>query len=143
MKTKHEIFLQWNTKFFLQKVPGLLHLDLAKTVRALRILSQKSTRNFKIKELWAIENHVLVNMLLLLQSPNKYHIGFTLNFWGAYWQFYQRKRNVSLRSAPENTFLSCSVIVSYHEQLFLFCFSCFEKLKSDFQWNYIFWNCRS
>ena len=39
-------------------------LDLVKTVWALRILSQKFTRKFVIKELWALENHVLVNMLL-------------------------------------------------------------------------------
>ena len=33
-------------------------LDLAKTVRDLRILQQKSTSNFGIKEFWALENHV-------------------------------------------------------------------------------------
>ena len=37
-------------------------LDLAKTVKVLRILSQKSTRNFGIKELWALENHVLATL---------------------------------------------------------------------------------
>ena len=35
-------------------------LDLAKTVWALRIFSQKFTANFVKKELWALENHVLV-----------------------------------------------------------------------------------
>ena len=52
---------QWGGEtlnFFFRK------LDLAKTVWALRILSQKSTRNFGIKELWAQEKHALVNMLL-------------------------------------------------------------------------------
>ena len=37
-------------------------LHLAKTARALRILSLKSTINFGIKELKALENHVLVNI---------------------------------------------------------------------------------
>ena len=39
-------------------------LDLVKTVGALQILSQKPIKNFGIKELRALENHVLVNMLL-------------------------------------------------------------------------------
>ena len=39
-------------------------LDLTKTVWALRILLQIFTRSFVIKEFWALENHVLVNMLL-------------------------------------------------------------------------------
>ena len=52
------------TNFFFRKFWASYILDLAKTVRALRILSKKSTRNFGIKELWALENHVLVNMLL-------------------------------------------------------------------------------
>ena len=39
-------------------------MDLVKTVWALQILSQKFIRNFVIKQLWALENHVLVDMLL-------------------------------------------------------------------------------
>ena len=37
-------------------------LDLAKTVWALHIFSQKFTRNFVIKELWILENHIRQNM---------------------------------------------------------------------------------
>ena len=44
--------------FFFRKFCFSYILDLAKTVRALRILSQKSTRNFVIKGFWALENHV-------------------------------------------------------------------------------------
>ena len=59
-KTKYEVFLQWNTKFFFfRKFCFSYILDLAKTAWALRI-----TRNFVIKEFWALENHVLLNMLL-------------------------------------------------------------------------------
>ena len=39
-------------------------LDLAKTARALEILSQKPTKNFGKKELGVLKNHVLANMLL-------------------------------------------------------------------------------
>ena len=42
-------------------------LDLAKTVSALQILSQKFTRNFGINKLWRainkLESHVLVTLL--------------------------------------------------------------------------------
>ena len=48
-------------------------LDLVKTVWALRILSQKFTRKFVIKELWALENHVLVNMLLCFSDFTEVH----------------------------------------------------------------------
>ena len=48
-------------------------LDYAKTVWALRILSQKFTRNFVIKELWALENHELVNMLLCSSHFTEVH----------------------------------------------------------------------
>ena len=59
-KTKYEVFLQWNIKFFFfRKFCFSYILDLAKTAWALRI-----TRNIVIKEFWALENHVLVNMLL-------------------------------------------------------------------------------
>ena len=40
---------------FFRKFWASYILDLAKTVRALQILSQKSTRNFGIKELWALD----------------------------------------------------------------------------------------
>ena len=62
--TKYEIFLQWNTKFFTNFCFSILHL--AKTVSTLRIMSQKFTRNFVIQEFRALENHVFVNMLLML-----------------------------------------------------------------------------
>ena len=38
--------------------------DLAKIMWTLLILSQKSSWNFRMKEFWALENHVPVNMLL-------------------------------------------------------------------------------
>ena len=60
-RNMYEIFLH----FFLRKFWASSYiLDLAKTVCALRILPQKFNGNFGIKELWALENHVLVNMLL-------------------------------------------------------------------------------
>ena len=52
------------TVFFFRKFCFSYILDFAKTVWALQILLQKFTGNFAIKELWAMENHVLVNMLL-------------------------------------------------------------------------------
>ena len=55
MKKKHEIFLQWNTNFFSSESCFSYILDLSKTAWALRILSQKSTRNFVAKEFWALE----------------------------------------------------------------------------------------
>ena len=48
-------------------------LDLAKTVWALRILLQKFTRNAIINELWALENHVLVNILLCSSHFTEVH----------------------------------------------------------------------
>ena len=48
-------------------------LDLAKTVWAMWILSQKFTRNFVIKELWALENHVLVNVFLCSSHFTEVH----------------------------------------------------------------------
>ena len=52
------------TFFFFRMFWIFYILDLAKTVRAQQILSQKSTMNSGMKELEALENHVLVNMLL-------------------------------------------------------------------------------
>ena len=49
---------------FFKKLWASYILDLAKTVWALRILSQKFSRNFGMKELWALENHVFANILL-------------------------------------------------------------------------------
>ena len=65
VKTEYEIFLQGNTHFFFfRKFCFSYILDLAKTVQALRILPQKFTRNFVIKDFWPLKNHVLVNILL-------------------------------------------------------------------------------
>ena len=50
--------------FFFKKFWASYILDLSKNVRALQILSQKSTRNFGIKIFCALENYVLVNRLL-------------------------------------------------------------------------------
>ena len=49
----YEIFLQWNSFFSSESSEfwASYILDLAKTAWALRIVSQKSTRNFGIKEL--------------------------------------------------------------------------------------------
>ena len=62
----------WNIKSFSNETINLFFrkfwassiLDLAKSVRAPRILSQKSTRNYGMKEILALENHVLVDELL-------------------------------------------------------------------------------
>ena len=62
----------WNVKsssneilnFFFRKFWASYILDLAKIVWPLRILLQESTRKFGMKELWALENYVLVNTLL-------------------------------------------------------------------------------
>ena len=63
--------------FFFRKLLTFYVLDLAKTVRALGIVSEKSTRNFGIKKLGALENHVLVNMLHSSSHFASY-IGYTL-----------------------------------------------------------------
>ena len=52
-------------------------LDLVKTVWVLQILLQKFARNFGIKELRALKNHVLVNMLLFPIISQRY-IKYTL-----------------------------------------------------------------
>ena len=57
---------------FLRKFWASYILDLATTVWALQILLQKSTRNFGIKELGALENHVIANMLLCSVISQKY-----------------------------------------------------------------------
>ena len=72
-KRNMESFSNETLNFFFRKFWASYILDLAKTVRALRILSQKSTRNFGIKELWALENHVLVNMLLCSSHFTEVH----------------------------------------------------------------------
>ena len=48
--------------FFFRKFWVTYILDPTKSVVALRIFSQKPTRNFLIKELLALKKHVLVNM---------------------------------------------------------------------------------
>ena len=68
LKLKYEIFFQWNTKFFLQTVLGLLHFGSSQNCMSSANLVAKYTKNFEMKEFWALENHVLVNMLLVLQS---------------------------------------------------------------------------
>ena len=64
MKTKYEIFLQWNTKTFLQKVLFLLHFGPCQNCMSSANLVAKFTRNVVLNEVWALENHVLENMLL-------------------------------------------------------------------------------
>ena len=59
--------------FFFGKFWVSCILDLAKTILALRILPQKFTRNFIIKELRALENHILVNMLLCSSHSTEVH----------------------------------------------------------------------
>ena len=74
MKTKYEkSFSNETLNFFFRKFWASYILDLAKTVWALRILSQKFTRNFVIKGFWAQENHVLVNMLLFSSHFTEVH----------------------------------------------------------------------
>ena len=63
-KENMKSFFDETLNFFFRKFWASYILDLAKTVRALQILWEKFTRNFGIKELWALENHILVNMLL-------------------------------------------------------------------------------
>ena len=72
-KRNMKSFSNETLNFFFRKFWVSYILDLAKTVRALRILSQKSTGNFGIKELWALENHILVNMLLCSSHFTEVH----------------------------------------------------------------------
>ena len=62
--------------FFFRKFWASYILDLAKTVLALRILLQKLAGNFITKELSALENHVLGNMLFC--SSHFRYIKYTL-----------------------------------------------------------------
>ena len=59
--------------FFFRKFCFSYIFDRAKTVWAQRILSQKFTRNFVIEELWALENHVLVNVFLCSSHFTEVH----------------------------------------------------------------------
>ena len=70
---KYEIFLQWNTKFFLQQILFLYILGLDKIVWILQILSEKSTGNFRMEVLRALENHVLENMLFCSSHFTEVH----------------------------------------------------------------------
>ena len=70
---KYEIFLQWSTKFFLQQILFLYILGLDKIVWILQILSEKSTGNFRMKVLRALESHVLENMLLCSSHFTEVH----------------------------------------------------------------------
>ena len=56
-KRNMKSFFNETQNFFFRKFCFSYILDLAKTVSALRILSLIFTRNFIIKELWALENH--------------------------------------------------------------------------------------
>ena len=62
-------FLQRNTLNFLFRKSS----DFTQTVWSLWLLSQKSGLNFSIKELWVLENHVLVNMLLCSSHFTEVH----------------------------------------------------------------------
>ena len=64
MKLKYEIFLQWNTKFFVQKVLGLLHFGSCENCMSSADLVTETYQKLGMKELWALGNDVLVNMLL-------------------------------------------------------------------------------
>ena len=66
MKLKNcEIFFSNETlNVFFWKFLTSEILDFPKTVSALQILSHRSSWNSRVKELWALENHVLANMLL-------------------------------------------------------------------------------
>ena len=59
-KRNMKSFSNETLNFFSRKFWASYILDLAKTVLVLRMLWQKSIRNFGIRELWALENSVLV-----------------------------------------------------------------------------------
>ena len=63
-KRNMKSFSNETLNFLFRKFWASYILDLVKIVKALRILSHKSTKNLGINELWALENHVLVNVLL-------------------------------------------------------------------------------
>ena len=72
-KRNMKSFSNETLNIFFRKLCFSYILDLAKPVWALRILSQKFTKNFVKKELWALENHVLVNMLLCSSHFTEIH----------------------------------------------------------------------
>ena len=72
-KQNMKSFSNETLNFFFRKFCFSYILDLAKTVWALRILLQKFTRNAIINELWALENHVLVNILLCSSHFTEVH----------------------------------------------------------------------
>ena len=62
----YDFFLQIITNLSLQKVLNLLNLlCFGSCPKALQIVSQKSSLNFWMKELWALENHLLAIVTLL------------------------------------------------------------------------------
>ena len=63
-KRNMKTFSNETLKLLFRKTWTSYVLDLAKTVWALQIFSQKSTRNFGIKEFSALKKHLLVKMLL-------------------------------------------------------------------------------
>ena len=50
--------------FFFRKFCFSYILDLAQIAWALQIFSHKLARNFVMKEFWALQNQVVVNMLI-------------------------------------------------------------------------------
>ena len=72
-KQNMKSFSNETLNFFLRKFWQSYMLDFAKTLLALRILLQKSTGNLAITELWALEIHVLVNMLLCSSHFTEVH----------------------------------------------------------------------
>ena len=89
-------------------------LDLAKILWALRILSQKVTRNVVIKEFWALENQVLVNMLLcssLLQRVIlSIHWYITQNFYPTFFMSVLVRR--LFRTAIFSTFSKVAIVTA-------------------------------
>ena len=59
-KQNMESFSNETLNFFFRKLWVSYVLDLAKTVRGLQILSQKSTTNFGIKEFWSLEKRMFL-----------------------------------------------------------------------------------
>ena len=109
----------WNMKSFSNETLNLfcrkfwdsLILDLPKTVWALRILSQKSTGKFGVKELWTQENHILVNMLLCSSYVTELHyvcIGTLLKNFNRSFLFLWR----SCKTAIFNRFLKVAIFLS-------------------------------
>ena len=80
-KPAEKYMWKWNMKYFFnealniffKKVWASCILGVAETAWTLQILLQKSTRNFGLKELWVLENHLLANMLLCSSHFTEVH----------------------------------------------------------------------